>query len=170
LPELHGAVGELTLPAARDLEFARAAAGFSSETGGAKLSVVGGAVVAATFANGGSQPAPRLIESIDGTAVTPVPAHPAISAATARAVAKMMVQTCDDGSASRSFGKRQKMRVAGKTGTLTSTEPFYIEHSWFVGFAPAEQPQIIVSVLFGNPENWHLRGQEAARRLIDRAT
>jgi len=24
-------------------------------------------------------------------------------------------------------------------------------------------------VVLGNPENWHLRGQEAARRLIDKA-
>jgi cell division protein FtsI/penicillin-binding protein 2 len=44
-----------------------------------------------------------------------------------------------------------------------------MEHSWFVGYAPAEQPEIIVSVVLGNPENWHLRGHEAARRLIDRA-
>jgi cell division protein FtsI/penicillin-binding protein 2 len=44
-----------------------------------------------------------------------------------------------------------------------------MEHSWFVGYAPAEQPEIVVSVVLGNPENWHLRGHEAARRLIDRA-
>jgi cell division protein FtsI/penicillin-binding protein 2 len=44
-----------------------------------------------------------------------------------------------------------------------------MEHSCFVGYAPAEQPQIIVSVVLGNPESWHLRGHEAARRLIDRA-
>jgi peptidoglycan glycosyltransferase len=81
----------------------------------------------------------------------------------------MMQATCEFGSAARSFGRRQAIRVAGKTGTLTRTEPFYMEHSWFVGYAPAEQPQIIVSVVLGNPENWHLRGHEAARRLIDRA-
>jgi cell division protein FtsI/penicillin-binding protein 2 len=44
-----------------------------------------------------------------------------------------------------------------------------MEHSWFVGYAPAEKPQIVVSVVLGNPENWHLRGQEAAKRLIDTA-
>jgi hypothetical protein len=44
-----------------------------------------------------------------------------------------------------------------------------MENSWFVGYAPAEKPQIIVSVLLGNPENWHLRGHEAARRMIDLA-
>ena len=31
------------------------------------------------------------------------------------------------------------------------------------------KPEIVVSVVLGNPENWHLRGHEAARRLIDRA-
>jgi cell division protein FtsI/penicillin-binding protein 2 len=81
----------------------------------------------------------------------------------------MMVATCDIGSAARSFGKHRKTTVAGKTGTLATNEPFYMEHSWFVGYAPAEKPEIVVAVVLGNPENWHLRGHEAARRLIDRA-
>ena len=86
----------------------------------------------------------------------------------ASAVSKMMVATCDFGSAARSF-RHHAVEVAGKTGTLATTEPFYMEHSWFVGYAPADKPQIIVSVLLGNPENWHLRGHEAAKRLIDLA-
>jgi len=171
LPELRGTMGALGLPAQRDLEFARDAAGFATDAGGAKLSVIGGALIAATFANAGDRPAPRLIESIDGTAVPAPPKEHAIAQATAHAVAKMMVQTCAAGSAARSFGRRRTSSpVAGKTGTLTRTDPFYMEHSWFVGFAPADQPEIVVSVLLGNPENWYLRGQEAARRMIDRAT
>jgi peptidoglycan glycosyltransferase len=83
-------------------------------------------------------------------------------------VARMMVGTCDSGSAAKSFGRRET-KVAGKTGTLSTNQPFYMEHSWFVGFAPADKPAVIVSVLFGNPESWHLRGHEAARKLIDRA-
>jgi cell division protein FtsI/penicillin-binding protein 2 len=67
------------------------------------------------------------------------------------------------------FGRHRKVKVAGKTGTLTSTQPFHIEHSWFVGFAPADRPEIIVSVLIGNSLEWHLRGHEVAKRLIDRA-
>src|SRR5262249_50707435 len=85
------------------------------------------------------------------------------------AVARMMVETCDGGSAAKSFGKRAAIRVAGKTGTLTTEQPFYMEHSWFVGYAPADQPQVVVSVLLANAENWRLRGHEAAKRLIDRA-
>jgi len=160
-----GVFGELALPSTHDLTFAQAAAGFSQT----KLSVMGGALLAATFASNGDQPEPRLIASIDGQ---PLPAHNArraITPATAAAVARMMAQTCDGGSAARSFGRARAIRVAGKTGTLTTERPFYMEHSWFVGYAPVEQPQIVVSVLLGNPMNWHLRGHEAARRMIDRA-
>ncbi len=170
LPELKGISGELALPPAHDLDFARAAAGFTTGSGGAKLSVIGGALLAATFADDGEQPTPQLVASIDGVAVAAAPRHRAITASIARAVARMMVQTCDGGSAAKSFGKSRAQRVAGKTGTLARTEPFYMEHSWFVGFAPATKPTIIVSVLFGNSQNWHLRGHEAARRMIDLAT
>lgn len=163
--ELHGIAGAIEIPDTRDLRFAKIAAGFD----GSRLSAVGGALLAATFADGGEQPVPRLIASIDGVA-PPVPApRRAVSAEVARAVGRMMLATCEGGSAAKSFGKRQPIRVAGKTGTLTRTDPFYMEHSWFIGYAPAEQPRIIVSVILGNPENWHLRGHEAARRLIDRA-
>jgi peptidoglycan glycosyltransferase len=161
------AAGALDLPPERDLEFARAAAGFK----GAKLSVLGGALLTATFAAQGEQPQPRLVASVDGTPVVTKPGRRAITAEAARAVGKMMIGTCGGGSAVKSFGAvhRKGLTVAGKTGTLTRTDPFYIEHSWFVGYAPAEKPEIVVSVLLGNPENWHLRGHEAARRLIERA-
>ena len=46
---------------------------------------------------------------------------------------------------------------------------FYYDGKSMMGYAPAEKPQIIVSVLLGNPENWHLRGHEAARHMIERA-
>jgi penicillin-binding protein A len=160
-PELQSNVGELALPATHDLAFAQAAAGFSDT----RLSVLGGALLA----DDGEQPAPRLIDSIDGAPAPAGKPHRALDPKIARSIAEMMVQTCDKGSAAKSFGRGGTLRVAGKTGTLTKEEPFYMEHSWFVGFAPADKPQVIVSVLFGNPENWHLRGHEAARRLIDRA-
>lgn len=163
--ELAGVAGAVDIPAVHDLTFAKAAAGFT----GSQLSAVGGALLAATFADSGEQPVPRLIASIDGVSQPILPRRRTVTADVARAVGKMMEATCEMGSASKSFGRRQAVRVAGKTGTLTRTAPFYMEHSWFVGYAPAEQPEIVVSVILGNPESWHLRGHEAARRLIDRA-
>lgn len=164
-PHLPGLVGEFTQPEARDLEHARVAAGFKN----AKLSVLGGALVASTFAGGGEQPMPRLVASIDNVPLVAPPARRMIPAATAQAVAKMMAETCIDGSAAKVFQKKKRVAVAGKTGTLTRTEPFYMEHSWFVGFAPVEKPELVISVLLGNPESWHLRGHEAAKRMVDRA-
>ncbi|MGE0550456.1 MAG: penicillin-binding transpeptidase domain-containing protein [Kofleriaceae bacterium] len=164
--ELPGVVGISDLPAVKDLSYAKAAAGFSNTT----LSAAGGALIAATFATDGAQPIPRLIASIDGVIHHGSPARRTISAETARAVARMMVGTCDGGSAAKSFrGKAQRGRYAGKTGTLSRNTPFFMEHSWFVGFAPADKPEVVVSVVLGNPESWHLRGHEAARRLFDRA-
>ncbi|HWO22895.1 MAG TPA: penicillin-binding transpeptidase domain-containing protein [Kofleriaceae bacterium] len=163
--DVTGAAGEIELPQAHDLQFARAAAGFT----GARLSVLGGALLAATFASGGEQPAARIVASIDGAPVALAKARRALPAETARAVARMMAGTCDEGSAARVFGRRRGLRVAGKTGTLSTSAPTRIEHSWFVGFAPAEKPELVVSVLIGNSEAWHLRGHEAAKRLIEQA-
>jgi cell division protein FtsI/penicillin-binding protein 2 len=155
------------MPAQKDLAFAQTAAGFTNS----RLSVLGGALLAATFADGGERPTPTLIASIVGAGGKPPevePAHRALNAEVARSVDKMMVATCEIGSAARSF-RRRPTQVAGKTGTLTTTEPFAMENSWFVGYAPAKDPQIVVSVLLGNPENWHLRGHEAAKKLLDLA-
>ena len=170
LGDVPGMAGAIAIPKDKDLDFAKSAAGFVTANGGAQLTAVGGALLAATFADAGEQPAPRLVESIVGGGEVPVTAaHRVVTAEIAKAVSRMMGLTCDIGSAAKSFGKHRNLRVAGKTGTLTRTEPFYMEHSWFVGYAPAEKPQIVVSVVLGNPENWHLRGQEAAKRMIDRA-
>jgi len=164
--ELRGNAGSIAIPPVRDLAFAKTAAGFANT----ELSVAGGAVLASTFATGGEQPMPRLIAAIDGTPV-PAPARRRVlPAAAANQVARMMVGTCENGSAAKTFrNDPSPWKVAGKTGTLTREQPFYMEHSWFVGFAPVDKPSIVVSVVLGNPENWHLRGHEAARRLIDRA-
>ncbi len=157
--------GELDLPKQHDLEFAKAAAGFN----GSRLSVLGGALLSATFAAGGEQPVPRIIDSINGKPFTTAKPKRVLDEKVAKAVATMMEGTCESGSASKTFRRHKKVEVAGKTGTLSTSKPFYMEHSWFVGFAPADQPEIVVSVLLGNPESWHLRGHEAAKRMIDRA-
>jgi penicillin-binding protein A len=160
-----GSCGELSLPQEKDLQFAKAAAGFN----GSRLSVLGGALISATFASGGEQPAPRLIESINGKPFAAGKPKRVLPENIAREVAKMMEGTCESGSAAKTFRKQKKVPVAGKTGTLSTRQPFFMEHSWFVGFAPADKPEVVVSVLLGNPESWWLRGHEAAKRMIDRA-
>lgn len=46
-----------------------------------------------------------------------------------------------------------RWRIAGKTGT--SQNPQGLPHSWFVGFAPPENPEIVIAAIveFGHPDN-----------------
>lgn len=157
--------GELALPKQKDLEFAQSAAGFT----GSRLSVLGGALLSATFAGDGAQPVPRIIDAIDGKRFPAAKARRVLPEKVAREVAKMMEGTCESGSAAKTFRRHKTVEVAGKTGTLSTDTPFYMQFSWFVGFAPTDHPQVVVSVLLGNPELWYLRGHEVAKQMIDRA-
>nr|HEX4317594.1 penicillin-binding transpeptidase domain-containing protein [Kofleriaceae bacterium] len=173
--------GKLTLPADKDLSFARTAAGFSAwatstdskptdskptdsaaatGTWGSQLSALGGALLAATFADDGEQPTPYLV---DGSAA--LARHRVLSTDTARKVGRMMQGACEFGSASRSF-RHSKVAVAGKTGTLTQESPNYMQFSWFVGYAPVDKPEIVIAVVLGNPENWQMKGHEVGQKLI----
>ncbi|MEE8561504.1 MAG: penicillin-binding transpeptidase domain-containing protein, partial [Gemmatimonadota bacterium] len=46
-----------------------------------------------------------------------------------------------------------RWRIAGKTGTAQN--PQGLPHSWFVGFAPPENPEIVIAAIveFGHPDN-----------------
>jgi len=58
-----------------------------------------------------------------------------------------------------------RVSVAGKTGTLEAEESTY---SWFIGFAPSQSPEIVVSVLLKNGRIWHRKANEVGREwLVD---
>lgn len=155
------------------LDFARVAAGFWRT----ELSPLGAALLANTMATGGMAVEPRVVAAlIDGSgkrhdAAPPAP-HRAIPAKVAHAVAHMMVGTTEHGTAYKGFHDRRgrpfiDAHVAGKTGTLTRGDP-YMQYSWFVGFAPAEKPEVVIAVLLGNPPKWHLKAHTAARLVLQR--
>ena len=169
--ELPVGVSEAKLPEAKSLAFARTAAGFWNTT----LSPLHGAYLAATLARGGVTPAMRIVDrvvDVDGNVLkpaTPAP-HRVISEAAARAVARMMVGTTEYGTAKNGFHKNGRavlpgVTVAGKTGSLDRQKP-YLAYSWFVGFAPAERPEVAVAVLLGNGEDWHWRAHQIAAELL----
>lgn len=178
-----GATPEFALPADpgradipdSKLDFARVSAGFWQT----ELSPLGGALVAGTIASGGMRLTPRLVDTIvAGNAVIPVmppPAERALTPEIARALAQMMTATTESGTAYKGFHDEKGRKflpntpVAGKTGTLTRRSPSYLEYSWFVGFAPRDKPEIIVSVLLGNPERWHIKAHTAARLIMEKA-
>lgn len=117
-----------------------------------------------TIANGGVRLTPQLIKSwTDGAGRkhVPTPGRPArvVSPETASAVTQMMEQVMGhDGT-----GKHIKVpgyALAGKTGTAQ----FATGHGYdgytasFAGFAPADAPQIVVSVTLQQPVNGHFGG------------
>ncbi|MDB4965266.1 MAG: penicillin-binding protein transpeptidase [Myxococcales bacterium] len=155
------------------LPFARTAAGFWNTT----LSPLHGAYLAATLARGGVTPPLRLIDRVvdrEGNAVRPAaaPERRVVSEAAARAVGRMMVGTTEFGTARLGFRDKRTNRpllpgiaVAGKTGSLDRKDP-YVSYSWFVGFAPAERPEVAVAVLLGNGPSWHVKAHQVAREVL----
>jgi peptidoglycan glycosyltransferase len=70
-----------------------------------------------------------------------------ISASTASALRDMMVAVVESGSGTAA--QISGVQVAGKTGTAQTTDDA-APHAWFTGFAPADDPQVVVAVVVEN--------------------
>lgn len=155
------------------LEFARAAAGFWHTT----LSPLAAASMAQTVANQGVAMRPWIVRQVlDGEEVVYERAEPevlrrAIRPETAVQLTMMMTQTTLNGSAFKAFHDAKGkpyipgVVVAGKTGTLTRHEQNR-HYTWFVGFAPAEAPQVAVAALVVNTPVWQIKGPDLAREVL----
>ena len=113
------------------------------------------ALIYATIANGGVMPTPHYateVRDAEGRVVrsnAPGPIGQVISPGTARTLTTMLVQAVS-GPGAFAFGARiPGTNVAGKTGTAEN-RPGEAPHGWFIGFAPAESPQVVVAVLLEN--------------------
>jgi cell division protein FtsI/penicillin-binding protein 2 len=156
------------------VEFARASAGFWHSTMSPLLAVS----IAQTVANGGVTLEPRIVAGISRGAEEvwkderePRVLRRAIKPETAAQVALMMRQTVANGSAFKSFhdahGKPYipGVAVAGKTGTLTDYK-LNRYYTWFVGFAPAEAPEVAISALVVNTPEWRIKAPQLAREVL----
>jgi membrane peptidoglycan carboxypeptidase len=149
------------------LAFAKSAAGF----GQVKLSPLHAALIAAAVANGGISQNPTLIESIDGDPPFSTEPRKLLQKATADALREMMKLTITQGTASMYFRERRRsalgdIAVAGKTGSLSNHERPFKDYSWFVGFAPADDPQIAVAVVVVNGLKWRIHAPYVAREAL----
>ncbi len=151
-------------------ELATTAAGF----GPVRMSPLHGALIAAIVANGGRFVPPRVVDAIDGEPVrAPAGGRQVIRPEVASALAEMMETTTTEGTARKWFRKARLARssplrgvsVAGKTGSLAEVSP-YRDHSWFVGFAPVEDPQVAVAVVMVNDRLWHARASRVAYEAL----
>ena len=158
-----------------DLQRARVAAGFWST----ELSPLGGAMVASAIATRGIAMSPRIVDAVidrEGEIpVLPGPTTRVLPDKVAAALTRMMTETCESGTARKGFHDRRGRRfldgasVAGKTGSLSVNKPRFKGYSWFVGFAPADRPRVVISVLLANPEAWRLKAHTAARLVLEKA-
>jgi cell division protein FtsI/penicillin-binding protein 2 len=158
-----------------DLGFARTAAGFWNST----LSPVHGLLIASAVAKSGRGLRPSLVDTIrdpQGRVVyrapaTPTYTHRVMGSATARALRGMMETTVSQGTAREVFLDRggrpylPNIRIAAKTGTLTRarTREFF---TWFVGFAPANNPQIAFATVVVDDPAWHTKAPTFTRELL----
>ncbi len=156
------------------LEFARASAGFWHS----QLSPFHAALIAATVANQGKMARPIMVARvIDAKGKTTWESHETaaprqvIRPATARTLGELMEYTVTQGTARGAFfdphGKPfiPGVRIAGKTGTLNSANPFRA-YTWWVGFAPIDRPRIAVAALVVNGERWRIKASYMAREAI----
>ena len=151
------------------LEFARTAAGFWHM----HMSPLHGALIAATIANDGAMPRAAIVERFekpDGEEAfhhEPSVFRNVVSRGTARRVNSMMRRTVSSGTSRRAFHDPQgrpflpNVTVAGKTGTLSAERP-YRGYTWWVGFAPADEPTIALAALAINDPRWRIKASHLA--------
>jgi penicillin-binding protein A len=181
--ELEVPVGSLEVPYG-DLEFARTAAGFQGST----LSPLGGAYLASVVAHGGEATKIRVTsaDSNDGDDKAQVVGR-VLKPITAERMRRMMEVTVRSGTCRHAFTDESghpylgNLRVSGKTGTLrpdtlrpetrawaraSSGQSNEGMTSWFIGFAPSQNPEVIISVMLENGSVWRHKANELARDFL----
>lgn len=111
------------------------------------------ALVTAAVVNDGVVPEPRLLDAIrspEGDTVQqyrPRPWKQALSQGVAEQTKETMIISARDGFAQA--GAPPGIAIGGKTGTA-QLAPGLNPHAWFMAFAPAENPEIVIAVVVEN--------------------
>ncbi len=151
------------------LELARTAIGFQNS----RLSLLGATQLTHVVALSGLVPRVRIVERAGDYAAPEVPEtiSRVMSRTTANRLRKMLEVTIHSGTCREAFTDPSgqsylgDIRAAGKTGTL-ALSPESQTASWFSGFAPSENPEVLVGVLLHNDPIWHRKANEVARDLF----
>ena len=106
------------------------------------------AAAISTIAHNGMRMEPDLVRTVSGDWLTRLSSGPkavsqVITQRTAVQVRRGMVEVVANGTGQAA--QLPGVAVAGKTGTAENAQGR--DHSWFVGFAPAENPRIAVAVV-----------------------
>ena len=126
------------------------------------------ALAASAIANDGQMMKPYLVSQVvERSGRVLQQAKPdawmrAVSAGTAATVRDLMVQAVKSGTGTRAA--ITGVQVAGKTGTAEVDDAG--PHAWFAGFAPADDPRVVVAVLVENAGTGGSVAAPIARRVI----
>ena len=155
------------------LERARMAAGFWHS----QLSPLHGALLASTIANDGGMPYAAIVDRIESSSGQTLYRHSpqtfrqVVPRLTARRAGEMMTRTVTHGTAKKAFWDSRGrpflpgISVAGKTGTLSRSNP-YRRYTWWVGYAPVDDPKIAVASLVVNEPKWRIKASYVAREAL----
>jgi len=117
----------------------------------------------------------RVVDASGRELELPAPPSPrrVLSAERAEELREMLVETTTSGTARRAFRQRNgrpllgPIQVAGKTGSLSGTEPAG-RYEWFVGVAPAEAPRVAIAVLVVQQRVWRRNASQIASDVLQR--
>lgn len=118
-----------------------------------RLTPMNAAMIASCIANDGQLMAPYLVSSAQAPDLSvldetePSVFSEPINADVANDLTDMMVSVVENGSGEAA--QIDGVQVAGKTGTAEVSEGVN-PHTWFIGFAPADDPQIAVAIFVAN--------------------
>lgn len=130
------------------------------------------ALVAATIANGGVVPAPYLVMEVRSPNGAVRQVHRpggflgrAVSTQTAATINRMMELSVEVAYARRA--QIPGVKVAGKTGTAEVGQGL-TPHSWFIGYAPTDEPRVAVAVIMENRGSGADVATVAAQKVLAR--
>jgi cell division protein FtsI (penicillin-binding protein 3) len=168
--ELPGETRGMTKPVSRWSKVSIAAISMGQEIGISPLQLAG---LISTFANDGVWVAPRIVAGKvepQGTPQTvafhPAASHRVISSFTAAEMRAMMQKVVLEGTGRKAI--LEGYTSAGKTGTAQKVDPATGAYSKtkyigsFAGFAPLNNPQIVVAVILDSAVGLHQGGQVSA--------
>jgi peptidoglycan glycosyltransferase len=126
------------------------------------------ALIAATVANGGRVPTPYLAAELRNGSASRQLHEPGQffsivgSGDTANTLRDFMVEGVDNGYAAKAA--IPGIKVGGKTGTAELGDG--TSHSWFIGFAPADDPRVAVAVIMEHQGSGSDFATPAAQRVM----
>jgi cell division protein FtsI (penicillin-binding protein 3) len=168
--ELPGETRGITKPVSRWSKVSIAAISMGQEIG---ITAVQLAALISTFANDGVRVAPRIVmgteppqERLQSVVFHPVEGQRVISSYTAAEMRSMMQKVVLEGTGRKA--NLEGYSSAGKTGTAQKVDPdtgAYSKTKYvgsFAGFAPMNNPQVVVAVILDSAVGLHQGGQVAA--------